>query len=137
MPAPLPLDQGSEQALTSKAHVESDFGMDGVKIAIRNDHPEARLVRLWPLNLGSRDLLVRSGEQYNPPEGFDQWLRLSDEEARALYQAIGEYYGAQVSDSRLLRADYEAERRRVDQFIRYFVEPVGATSANWPARRDQ
>jgi hypothetical protein len=102
--------------MTTRAHVESDFGMDGVKIAIRHEEAEARWLRMFPLDLGTRDLLIpRAAASTAPPEGHDQWLRLRDEEARAVYEALGEYFGHQVSDNRLLRADYADERRRVDK----------------------
>ena len=62
-------------------------------------------------------VFVPSGHAAETPQGHVPYLRLTDEEARAVYQALGEYFGTQVSDNRLLRADYEAERARVDKFI--------------------
>ena len=101
--------------MTSRAHVESDFIMNGVRIAIRTEGIDARWMRMFPTDLGTRDIAVpRGGQRPELPEGHDQWLRLSDDEARAVYQALGEYFGTQVSDNRLLRADYDHERRRVD-----------------------
>lgn len=49
--------------------------------------------------------------QFNPPV-----LRIPDGVARALLDALAQHYGG-TSDTRTLRADYMAERARVDRLI--------------------
>jgi hypothetical protein len=100
--------------VTARAHVESDFTFDGVKLMMMTKVDGGRILRTFDLG---EQTFVPSGEAGETPQGRVPYLRFTDEEARAVYQALGEYFGTQVSDNRLLRADYEAERRRVDRFI--------------------
>lgn len=44
-------------------------------------------------------------------------LQLREDVARALYEELGQYFGGMAADQRLLRKDYEAERKRVDSLI--------------------
>jgi hypothetical protein len=48
-------------------------------------------------------------------------LFLPEDVAEALYIALGSYFGS-PADSRQLRADYDAERRRVDKFIDVIIQ---------------
>lgn len=50
-------------------------------------------------------------------------LRLSHDMARALYEALAKHFGG-APETATLRKDYEAERARVDVFIRYMTEPT-------------
>ena len=110
--------------MTSKAHVETDFIGDGIQLMVATKIQDGRLVRVWETN--GESVFVRSGEAAVSvgPQGHMPFLRLSDEEGRAIYQALGEYFGTQVSDNRLLRQDYEAERARVDKFINSLVKSL-------------
>lgn len=49
------------------------------------------------------------------------WLNLPDDAARALYEALAEHFGHAGHDARALRADYNAERARVDKFIAHLT----------------
>ena len=44
-------------------------------------------------------------------------LRLEEDAARAVYEALAEYFGGSGHDTVALRRDYDAERKRVDRFI--------------------
>ena len=109
--------------MTARAHVEFDFIFDGVRLSIATKTDTGRLIRTFdPI---TTPIFAQEGETATPPTGRQAYLQLSDDEARAIYQALGEYFGTQVSDNRALRADYEAERRRVDKFIDAAVERLG------------
>jgi hypothetical protein len=95
----------------TRARAEYDLGMNGVRVAVVNEQS----VRLWePATYKRRDDM---GED----PGFDAWLRLNDEEARAIYEALADYYGNATNDVRLLRQDYQAERARVDKMIGHLI----------------
>ncbi len=49
------------------------------------------------------------------------FLRLPEDAARALYDALVAYLGG-TSDVRQMRADLDAERRRVDRFIGFLTD---------------
>jgi hypothetical protein len=103
--------------VTARAHVESDFIFDGVRLMVATRTDTGRLVRTWdPI---TTPVFVQQGVNADdePAPGRRSYVQLTNDEARAIYQALAEYFGTQVSDNRLLRADYEAERRRVDKFI--------------------
>ena len=44
-------------------------------------------------------------------------LRIPEHVARALYDALGDYFGHSTHDARALRRDYDHERRRVDRLV--------------------
>lgn len=50
-------------------------------------------------------------------------LKLDDDLARALLDALAAHYGG-TSDTRQLRRDYEAERARVDRLLELLALPV-------------
>lgn len=50
-------------------------------------------------------------------------LRLEEEDARAIYEALADYFGGSGHDTRALRKDYDAERARVDRLIEYATTP--------------
>jgi hypothetical protein len=51
-----------------------------------------------------------------PPRDLTPTLQIGDSEARALLEALSRHYGG-VEDTRVLRADLDYERRRVDDLI--------------------
>lgn len=55
------------------------------------------------------------GEGEAAPEGA--FLSLQMDSARALYEALAHHFGGNATDTRQLRADYDAERKRVDKMI--------------------
>jgi hypothetical protein len=81
----------------------------------------------------SQDTIVIWGEvayrTTNPDTAVDApeaHLHLREDLARALYEALGRYFGGDAVDARQLRQDYEAERRRVDKFIDAAIRSGGA-----------
>jgi hypothetical protein len=95
--------------VTAKAIVADDFlRRRQVRIAIS---PEEGRVLTWdhaPANAPYNGDVELSD---------DAWLHLTDDEARALYEALGRHYGGDVVNARQLRKDYDAERGRVDKLI--------------------
>jgi hypothetical protein len=55
----------------------------------------------------------------------DPFLRIEDDMARAVLDALAAHYGGTL-DARQLRKDYEAERRRVDKMIDRLTQPEQA-----------
>jgi hypothetical protein len=97
----------------SKAHIEFDPMMMGVRIAVvRGDGP-IRDVLHWELPTVKRSEKATAGEA--PDE--KAWLRLGEDDARAIYEALADYFGHAGHDIRALRKDYDAERGRVDKLI--------------------
>ena len=93
--------------MTARAHIEHDWMRDGVKIGVTLDRTH---VLRWEVPTAS----PLEPEQAAPD---DAWLRLPDDVARALYEALADHYGHSGHDTRALRKDYEAERARVDKLI--------------------
>jgi hypothetical protein len=60
--------------------------------------------------------LVMATEVKGQPAPRQPWVRLDDGAARALLDALTAHYGGS-SDQRQLRADYDAERRRLDKML--------------------
>lgn len=54
-------------------------------------------------------------------------LRLPDDMARALLDALSAHYGG-TTDMRSLRKDYDDERRRVDRLIGYLAPPAASAA---------
>lgn len=108
--------------MSARAHVESDFVFDGVRLKVLTRTDTGTLLRTWD-GITTPHFLERghTAAIVELPPGRQDYLQLTNEEARAVYQALGEYFGTQVSDNRLLRADYMAERARVDKLIDKFL----------------
>lgn len=102
----------------ARARVEYDLAMIGPRVAVVTDE----LVRLW----APPDYRLRS--ESGACIDDDAWLRFTDEEARAVYEALADYYGNATNDVRLLRQDYQAERARVDKMIGHLIRPQAVTS---------
>lgn len=49
-------------------------------------------------------------------------LRIDEDVAKALMLGLLEYFGEYRGDVRVLRQDYNEERKRVDKFINYLIE---------------
>lgn len=94
---------------TARAHAEFSIAGRGVRIALS---PRPDTVALWP------DVTYRTIDPATDVTGDPQaWLTLPVDEARALYEALAEYFGGTVVDARSLRHDYDHERSRVDTMI--------------------
>lgn len=94
--------------MTARAWVEPDPRAWGIRIAIA---PEQGQIVTWPESAAVR--LITEGEQLDESD----WLTLHDDTARALHEALAQHFGYGAVDARQLRADYDAERRRVDKLI--------------------
>lgn len=102
--------------MSSKGYVKDDWQMGGVALAVLRDRPSgARELLTWVA--GEVKVLDREGSASDPAERWDSWLRIPEEDARALYEALGEHFGHAGHDIRALRKDYDAERGRVDRLI--------------------
>ena len=106
----------------TKAHVEYDPMGFGVRLAVSKWQTEGEsTVLLWQPVIGKR---VRRDEAL-PADSLTEgstWLRLDEEDARAIYDALGRYFGGSP-DALNVRKDYEAERARVDVFIKHLTSP--------------
>ena len=95
-----------------RAHVKDDWAFDGIRFAIE----DGDFIRIW----GDPTRQRLDPETEAPTEA---WGSLREDEARALYEALADYFGHSGNDVRALRRDYEAERARVDKFIAHLTEP--------------
>jgi hypothetical protein len=98
--------------MTVKAHVRYDLPRDQVQIGVSISNGEAHLTWAPP-----------SARNYPAAEqpGEDAWLSLNEDVARAIYDALADYFGHATNDVRQLRRDYDAERLRVDKFINFAI----------------
>ena len=102
--------------MSAKAYVEADWIADGVKIALILRRSETTTeVMTW----AAPTARVVDTHTTAPDDAF---LRLPDDIARALYEALSAHYGGNVVDATRLRKDYDAERARVDVFIRHLTD---------------
>lgn len=98
----------------AKAKAVYDPAIDAVSLSI-SPYPGA--VFTW----SQRQLeIVDTSQGAEAPTGTK--LHLEEDVCRALYEALGRYFGGDVVDARRLRADYDAERGRVDKFIAALIE---------------
>ena len=103
--------------MAAEAFVQDDWLRDGVKIAVRLSRSEdVREMILWG------DVAVtRITEANSAVPSEDAFLRLPNDIARAVYEALSRHFGGNVVDAVALRRDYEAERIRVDTFIKHLT----------------
>ncbi|MCW2496412.1 hypothetical protein [Jatrophihabitans sp.] len=105
--------------MTSRAHVEFDPTSSGLRVAMTrgSDNGPIHQVLQWePLAVRTYD----ATEGVTQPGGAD-WLRLPEDDARALYEALADHFGHFGHDTRALRKDYDAERARVDKLITHLT----------------
>lgn len=104
--------------MTAKAHVLSNFMADGISILLGEKRDDGLHI--------VEPIALRAVPQ--PEYGtVEPTFVLSDDMARALLQALSEHYGGAAVDARALRADYDAERRRVDRLIDKLLEDTMPT----------
>lgn len=104
--------------MTSRAHAKFDPAMMGVAIAVlRNPDSPVRQILQWPIFREVRTVDAESDGQ----EHTEDWLHLHEDDARAIYEALGEFFGHTGHDTRALRKDYDAERGRVDKLIGHLI----------------
>ena len=101
--------------MTSKAHVEFDHMGFGVRIALMRDYGTTRELIQW----GEQTVTtyVPSEGPAAEPDADASWLRIREDDARALYDALADHFGHAGHDTRALRKDYDAERARVDKML--------------------
>lgn len=99
--------------MNARAYVAPDILARGVKVALLPN--EGTFLR-WPQEPAVE---VATPGTEAPDDAF---LRISEELARALYEGLAEHFGHTGHDMRALRNDYDAERRRVDQFISHLTK---------------
>jgi len=96
--------------MTARAYVETDWLRRGVRVWL-GDEDVGGTTTVDFTNVAKR----RNADQTVTPEASP--LALTNEQARALYSALGDHFGHSGTDTRALRKDYDAERARVDLFI--------------------
>jgi len=104
--------------MSAGANVQEDWMRGGVKIvawAHRSEHTTQIVQWVQPS-------VTELPAESMPPE--DAFLYLTDDIARALYEALSVHFGGNVVDATRLRKDYDAERARVDLFIKHTVGGV-------------
>lgn len=110
--------------MSSKGYVKDDWQMGGVAVAVIRERAGSRELLTWVS--GEVRVLDREGSAADPAEMWDSWLRLPEDDARALYEALAEHFGHAGHDIRALRKDYDAERARVDRLIGAVIKEASA-----------
>lgn len=101
--------------MSARARADFDHLHFGVRLAVQigdGDH-FTHFVR-WDGNMVAERIADASA-----PDGA--FLALDEDMARAIYDALGDYFGHSGHDTRALRKDYDAERKRVDRFIAHLT----------------
>lgn len=96
--------------MTTKAHIERDPMFRGIRLAVARE----RDYITW----GPTRLVPRSDSE---SAGSGAWLTLDEDDARAIYEALADWFGHAGHDTRALRKDYDAERGRVDRLINHLI----------------
>jgi hypothetical protein len=97
-----------------RVFVADDFAYGGPAIYIVREHagdvntPAARYV----MHFGEGGMA--NWENHEPGTAGQPTMRLDDDTSRALLEALTRYYHG-AEDTRALRLDYDAERKRVDK----------------------
>lgn len=98
--------------MAARAYAERDILGRGIRLSVS---PDENQIILWgPPAVKILDPGVMAPE--------DARLFLPDESARAVYEALADYFGHAGHDIRSLRKDYDAERQRVDRLIGHLIE---------------
>jgi hypothetical protein len=96
-----------------RAYIADNFNAFNVGISlVRTTADESQRWILRLADSGAGQIVL--WEDLDPLGDAEPTLRLGQEEARALLDALTTHYGG-VDDKRTLRADYLAERERVDK----------------------
>lgn len=119
-----------------RAYIQDDFACDSVRVAIvrdAGDHYDVlrprQILRLTQED-GSR--FPWWEEIPNPaPATVEPTMRLGGEEARALLDALTRHFHG-AEDTRALRRDYDAERKRVDGLIAAVTQVAGQLADGRP-----
>jgi len=92
----------------------------GVAVTIVNQYTEesspTEILHLLPSGGDGKTIDTMQWEQHRVGQSHEPTLVLPDEFARPLLEALTRYYSG-TEDTRALRRDYDAERKRVDDLI--------------------
>lgn len=97
----------------ARAVVRPDLEMDGVAIELS---PRSGMAISFTATKVRYDENQAAEVKTHP-------LRLSEDSARALYEALGRYFGGDAVSNTQLRTDYNHERARVDMLIGHLIRP--------------
>lgn len=99
--------------MTARAYIQPDMlNWHGIAVWLgRSDPGRDEVEVVLPIELVIERQTMMEGAASREPT-----LRLPDDLARALLDALVQHYGGH-QNLRSLRADYDAERKRVDRFI--------------------
>ena len=106
------------------------FVRNSVSISLHREAGDGQtMVVLWPREAPTYYMLTPEDRnaatfgvvdnEYGRPDLF-----LDQDAARALYEALADHFGHGGTDTRALRRDYEAERKRVDKMIDTVLDVV-------------
>ena len=98
--------------MTARVGVEADWMRQGVNIHMS---PGPGQVYLF------EPIVVRTFDPERGTREDAQPLFLPEHVARALYEELADHFGHSGHDTRALRRDYDAERKRVDTFIAHLT----------------
>jgi hypothetical protein len=99
------------RAYGPRAYVERDFARFGVAVHLF-DLGDDTVGVAEPIDT----VMTSQPRDTGASIAREPWLRLPEAYARALYDALAEHFGG-YQGVRSLRADYDAERKRVDLMI--------------------
>lgn len=102
--------------MTSRARIEWDPARNGIKVAVSQEGGNLVRVLTWE---NAPQVTLIDDAVVVPPENC--WLHLGEDDARAIYEALGDYFGHSGADTRALRRDYDQERGRVDRLIGHLI----------------
>lgn len=108
--------------MTSKAYAQTDLEMGGVRVAVIREGNSSRMA----LHFGRIEVRPLTEQDAMTTPLDDTWLRLPEDDARAIYEALADHFGHAGHDIRALRRDHDAERRRVDKLIDALIPRAGA-----------
>jgi hypothetical protein len=100
-----------------RARAEFNFARDEVEIQVANHGGDGVMIYEFPRYDLRYNQRRSEGERIEPKP-----LSLPVDAARAVYDALAQYFGNNVDNPTALRQDYLAERARVDKLIGAIVE---------------
>lgn len=96
--------------MTYQATVESDYFRHGVKIHMRDRRIDGAI---YAVDFGD---VVVSAITDATSEPSSEPLRLDEDAARAMYEALARHFGG-APDMAVIRRDYDHEKSRVDKML--------------------
>lgn len=107
--------------MASQAHAEYDIMRGGVRIMVRRAVEGGHVLFRWPEPVMQFVLADGHGSSVDQADEHEAWLRLGEDDARAVYEELADYFGHAGHDIRALRKDYDSERTRVDRLITFIT----------------